>query len=355
MTAPFGQAALHNPKRPTILALLLALSLGAGAHQSPPVSIQVFVSGPGGQPIEGLTAADFQLSIDRQRVPVVSAASAPQVATDFLVLLDVSASVDFTLGQGSSAKALLSSVHAWMAMMPGSVDRWRLGIVAKRIALGPAFTSDREELQRSADALLTLAEGERYGPSPIWDAVDAGVSAFESRTGKKAIVLLSDGRTTGNRIGLAAVTRRALAARIPVTVICTGAGLMFQLERNQVLMVDPGVALEQLARETGGRYITDPPVQFQPDKQRLAQAPGEAGGQSIAPWLTNVSKLGTILNQLQIEVGHSYVITFEPPAADGRRHEIDVRVTKPGATVRTQRVYVAPAGSTATATAATAR
>jgi len=358
--------ALHSAKRPTTVgatalgattlgALLIALGVAVGARQNPATSIQVVVTDATGAPVTGLTAIDFQLSLDRQRIPVASVASDSSVASELVVLFDVSASVDFTLGQGSAARALLPSLRAWIAALPASSDRWRLGTVAKRISLAPAFTNDRAELQKSADALFALPDGERFGPSPIWDGVDAGVSAFESRSGRKAIVLLSDGRTTGNRIGLTAVTRRALAARIPVTLICTGAGLMFQLEKNQVLMVDPGLALEQLAKETGGRYIADPPVQLQPDRQRVAVSPGEGGGESIAPWLTNVSKLGNILNQLQIEVGHSYVITFEPPAADGRRHEIDVRVTKPGATARTQRVYVAPAGSTAAATAAPAR
>lgn len=339
------------------LALVVALFVSVSARQTPATSIQVFVSDAAGAPVGGLTRDDFQLSVDRQRVGIGALAADPSEATELVVLFDVSASVDFTLGQGSAAKALLQSVRAWINAMPVSADRWRLGRIAKSVSLDPAFTNDRAALLASADALFALKDGERFGPSPVWDGVDAGVGALEPRSGRKAIVVLSDGRTTGNRIGLAAVTRRALQARIPVTPICTGAGLMFRLEKNQVLLVDPGVALEQLAKETGGRYVADPPAQLQPDRPgpRLAQPPGEGGGQSIAPWLTSASKLGDILNRVQAELRQSYVLTFEPPPADGRRHELDVKVTKPGVTVRTQRVYVAATGSTAAATAAPTR
>ena len=340
--------------RKPFVVIVLALGISGGARQDSATSIQVVVSDASGAPVAGLTAADFQLSLDRQRLPIASATSDPSVASEVIVLFDVSASVDFTLGQGSAAKSLLPSVRAWIGSLPASGDRWRLGTIAKRVSLGPTFTGDKADLERSAAALLGLAEGDRFGPSPVWDGVDAAITALESRTGRKAIVVLTDGRTTGNRIGLTAVTRRALAARIPVSPICTGAGLMFQLEKNQVLMVDPGIALEQLAKETGGRYIADPPVQLQPDRQRVAMSPGEGGGQSIAPWLTDLSKLGAILNRVQAEMRGSYVIAFEPPPPDGRRHEVDVKVTKPGVTVRTQRVYVAPA-ATGAATAATAR
>ena len=85
--------------------------------------------------------------------------------------------------------------------------------------------------------------------SRIWDAVDLGVSALESEAGRRAIVLLTDGEASGNRLGVADVIRHARASNVAVSVIGSG---------GWVLSMDlptrgptPRSALEALTSETG--------------------------------------------------------------------------------------------------------
>lgn len=91
--------------------------------------------------------------------------------------------------------------------------------------------------------------------SRIWDAVDLGVSALESEAGRRAIVLLTDGEASGNRLGVADVIRHARASNVAVSVIGSG---------GWVLSMDlptrgptPRSALEALTSETGGMLVFD--------------------------------------------------------------------------------------------------
>ena len=85
------------------------------------------------------------------------------------------------------------------------------------------------------------------GASPLWDALDGVIRSLDGASGRRAILVVTDGRTTGNTLSFAEFRRRLGQARVPVFVICA--------ERpKDVDVADPSVRLRQVATVSGGQY-----------------------------------------------------------------------------------------------------
>lgn len=158
------------------------------------------------------------------------------------------------------------------------------------------------------------ADMPQYGPSPIWDAVDRAISDIENAPAPRSVVLVSDGRASGNRLGSADVTEHALAMGVPVSSIISAPSQSFQLTATTMLLVRPELLPQQVAETTAGIYL-----------------PG-TGAQPRPP--------AALLDEIASEIGHSYVIRFATPA-DGLRHRVSITVRRAGATVVAPATYVA--------------
>jgi hypothetical protein len=100
----------------------------------------------------------------------------------------------------------------------------------------------REELALAADA----ANDGTGGASPLWDALHAAVRSIDG-DGRRAIIVVTDGRTTGNTLSFAEILRRLEQAGVPVFFLCA--------ERpKQASVADPSVRLRRIAAATGGQY-----------------------------------------------------------------------------------------------------
>jgi Mg-chelatase subunit ChlD len=85
------------------------------------------------------------------------------------------------------------------------------------------------------------------GASPLWDSLDGVVRSLNGASGRVAILVITDGRTTGNTLSFAEILQRLGQAHVPVFFICA--------ERPKDLEVaDPSVRLRQLAAASGGQY-----------------------------------------------------------------------------------------------------
>ena len=82
----------------------------------------------------------------------------------------------------------------------------------------------------------------------MWDALDGVVRSLDGVSGPRAILVVTDGRTTGNTLSFAEILQRLRQARVPVFFICA--------ERPKDLeMADPSIRLRELATASGGQYI----------------------------------------------------------------------------------------------------
>ena len=93
------------------------------------------------------------------------------------------------------------------AMLPA--DQARIGSFA-RVSVDPLeFTSDREELLK-----ILRTELQPEGPTPLWNAVNVGISALLSQEGRRVVLVFTDGADApmnfrNNNQSLKDVMRRA--------------------------------------------------------------------------------------------------------------------------------------------------
>jgi VWFA-related protein len=233
------------------IIVILAGTLAAGApvrqaHGVDRVVINAIVLDAKGSPVTDLTRGDFDVRVDGQprQVAAVSAAAAPSM----VVLLDSTLSTHWTIRSASYVQVIERFVAA---LAP--TDRVRMGVIARTLRLSKAPTSDRRQLVRDTQELLVLPEEDRQGPSPIWDATLVAVETLATESGQRAVVLVTDGRASGNVTGLREVAIHAISAGVSVSsVTACEERVMIGQTRTTAASVAPGRQLAWLAGMTGG-------------------------------------------------------------------------------------------------------
>jgi len=311
-----------------LAGLISAASLSTSARSAQPARalVQVLVLGADGQPLAGLTRGDFRVTAGGQSVAVESVEPGPAPAS-LVVLFDVSASLDGNYGKGDATTALRATLDNWLTASPAPVDRWRFGSFAQQLRMGSELSSDAAALRAATGAILNVPDAERFGPSPAWDAADAGVTALEGERGRRSVVLITDGRSTGNRRGLVELVRHAVAAGVPISVIGPVGEQRYTVSESTALIVNSTLGLQTLAAETGGAYFPG----FGRAGGDLPPRPPQGPPPKLAPWME--LQLGT-LERTALETRMSYVIGLSLPATTGPRH-LEVTVSnRPGTIVR---------------------
>ena len=271
--------------------------------------VQIHVESSDGRPIPEWTAADFELVIGGQ--PQRIARVFPPGPLTVLFLGDVSKSVvDRTRTRVSTWIDPISSAaqHFVRALQPG--DRARLMAVAgSSFEAGPTWTTDRQTLEAAARRLVP-AGAPNHG-SPIWDAVDLALPLFANELGRRAIVLVTDGRASGNSSHVEDVAKRAAAVGVAVSIVELE-GTPRTLEMIGTPDVpSPAPFLRMLAAATGGTYLM-----ARVNPEMLVHAPG--------PLVTNALQQQRSSYRLQLDT-----VAGAPPAGP-----VDVRVRRGGLAAR---------------------
>ena len=164
----------------------------------------VLVLGADDQPVADLTQADFEVLERRRAGPdrAVLAHSTPEVSVVMLV--------DGTASQPLKRYEILAGVMTGLitSLLPG--DRARLAALGNPTVFGAWLPADRAAASQRGAGFLDRPPLE---PSPIWDAIDAIVKALAGAPEPRVLLLMSDGRSTGNALSLDDAERRAIAAR----------------------------------------------------------------------------------------------------------------------------------------------
>ena len=268
--------------------------------------------GPTAESVTGLTRDDFEIVAGGAARPVESFAAGKEQPLSLVLLLDVSVSMEFMV-----ERKVLRGRHREVVRGSARAGGSRAGRLLREA------DRDRPAARRQpAGAPRRRPHGARsarrgyLGPSPIWDAVDAAVAALAQASGRRAVLLVTDGRATGNRPGPEESGARAIAAGVTVNVVGEDWEMTLRQDATTGVRVRPGVALEWIANATGGLYVQDSATPTAP---------------------------GPILERLLGDLHERYTLGFTAPARDGSAHPLDVRVKRPGLNVRTRRSYVAPA------------
>ena len=311
--------------RATLLATLLWALVAAGDQQtfrttSQTVAIYATVSDVGGRLVGDLTRDDFEVYDEGKRQTLTVFENSVQPIS-VVMLLDRSASMrmNFRLVEvaaGEFVKALLP------------LDKARIGSFASRIQLDPReFTSDRGEL-------LTILRSELQpaGPTPLWNAVNVGVTALRHQEGRRVILVFTDGVDSpmgGRTVGYSDAARAAQSENVMVYAI--------------------GLARERFVRGgstiLGGSVRSAPGATTKPERviekpdSGLPRIAAETGGGYFE--LIRGADLPSTFAKVADELHRQYALGFQPAKLDGKHHRLEVKVKRAGLTARARRGYVA--------------
>ncbi len=232
------------------------------------------------------------------------------------------------------------------AMLPA--DKARIGSFSNRIQVDPRdFTSNHEEL-----LAILRTELQEAGPTPLWNAVNVGITALLHQQGRRVILVFTDGMDSpmnfsGANNSLKDVMKRAeeedvmvyaigLAGSVPSGGRFGGRGPGGYGGRGGGRRGGYG------GGGYGGGYGRRTPVD-KPD-EGLPKIAAVTGGGYFE--LTSTSDLASTFQRVADELHHQYALGFTPAALDGKMHKLEVRVASGGATVRARKSFLARPPST---------
>ena len=211
--------------------------------------------------------------------------------------------MDFSFSMNAHLKLLKAAAEQFiLRMLPE--DKGQVGAFSDKILFSGTFTSDRDDLVAALDDL-------QYGnPTRLYDAIDASIDALDEATGRRVVLVFTDGDDTASRLGLGSVLDKARDKEVMIYAI----GLRSEFFNGQRMQrTAPDRGLRRLADETGGGYF------------ELRKT------DELAPTFTRVAQ----------ELHSLYALGFTPSTLDGKEHRLDVRVKKQGMNARARKTYIA--------------
>jgi len=293
-----------------VLRFLRVLALAAGGVAtlvvvglSAPDKAQVFRAGVNTVPIyatvtdargvliPNLGMSDFQIDDDGRRQAITFFKSGIQPMT-IAVLLDSSPSL-FDV-----ALRLRKAVAEFVGHLRPD-DRACLGTFSHVVTLNPALTGDHDVLLRRLGDDAPYPAG-----TALWDAIEAGRAAVSAEGGRRVVLVVTDASDNSSVADIDALRTRV--EREGVMVYGVGVRGLEGLQTRE---------LSAIARSTGGRYFE----------------------------LKSTDDVAAAMLRVADELHQQYVLGFSPRTLDDRVHRIDVKIARPGFTVRAQRSYFASA------------
>jgi Ca-activated chloride channel family protein len=290
------------------------------------VSIPVVVTDSEGKRVSGMEESDFHLFEDgvEQRVDRLLSESEP---FSIALVMDASASMLADFGQiKKTAGIFLESVRP--------EDRVMIVSFGSIVLLKSDWTTDRDQLRQ---AILRLYLG-GSGLSRLYDALVLTMTErLNWTTGRRAIVLLTDGVDVGSGLAGAADTlARFAASDVPAYVVQYDTKLTNTNKLPsgwKIRLIPEGYLDKDAAYANASRFLQD-----------LSATSG--GRLELAG---NIGSLQEAFARIAEELGRQYTLCYYPSnqARDGSLRRIRVEVNRPGIKIRARAEYRAatsPAG-----------
>lgn len=334
-------------------ALLQAQQPGfrASAHT---VSIHATVVDRDGQVAGDLTQDDFEI-YDNGRLQPVTVFDAGQRPISIVVMLDRSATMD------PHAARVEAAARAFVTNLRPD-DRVRIGTFGEYIRIRPdEFTSEQATLHGLIDR--SPAPG---GATPLWRATNLALDALAQESGQRVVLVFTDGRDTpafSEHVTFDVILNRVrreetmvyavgLAYKCSSSNNASSGGVWAQFRPRGPLSRPPqfprppqipfpgrGLPPRPSPLPTPRRSSSDGCRETGPDPNLRELATAGGGGYFE---LRSTDDLRATFERVAHELHSQYLIGFAAPEMDGELHTLDVRVTRPGLTVRARRTYLAP-------------
>ena len=254
------------------------------------VQVTAIVTGDDGRFVSGLHQEDFIVYEDDKPQPITNFAS-QNIPLEMVTAMDVSASMQDALpAVKQHAKRFLSGLRATdqVTLLAFNESAYTL---AKR-------STDQEARARAIDLM------DPWGGTALYDTIIKAIDLLGRQSGRRSIVLFSDGDDQSSRAPLEAAIRKAEGS--DATIYAIGQGRAVRSPELQKLM-------KQLARVSGGRAF------FTEDTDRL----------------------NTIFEEILEDLRNQYLLSYSAPSSqrDGQWHEIRVKTKNNKHAVRARQGY----------------
>ena len=257
----------------------------------PTVKSYVTVTDLNGISISGLTSINFSVQEDNitQGPVTVTTAGSSGAAISVALVIDKSGSMG-----GQSIADAQTAANSFVNNMQAN-DKGAILSFNTSVTVDQTFTTDKNALKNAINAILA------GGNTAIYDAVYQAVDLTKVQTGRKAIILMTDGGDNSSTHSITDAINYAIQASLPVYTI--GLGLSAGSAEEQ--------HLQQIATQTGGKYY-------------------------LAP---SSSTLSTIYQSISQQLSNQYLITYNSASTTSTARNVSISVTYNGSTDSKTKTY----------------
>jgi VWFA-related protein len=306
--------------------LLLAAPVLAAQHADIRVDVDLVtvacsVTDRGGAPVKNLKPEDFTLTDNGVPRKIGQFWQESDLPLTVALVADVSGS------QAMFVKSHRNAVAQFLEQVVGAKDRAMVVQVAQQAWLLSDLTNDQDALRESVSNIgqRDVRDGPLLGEpcrGGSWHRGCGGTALWHGMyytarlglrpvTGRKAIVVLSDGMDTGSDVSLSDTIEMAQTAETVVYAIKYANPLRY-MSLGATIAQAASRGLEKISRETGGLTFPNP-------GRRLPE----------------------VFAQIETELRNMYVIGFTPAvdAHDGKFHKLEVKAVRKDLVTRARAGY----------------
>jgi len=197
------------------------------------VQVTVTVTDDSGHFVGGIPRSAFKILEDGKPQTITYFAS-EDVPLELIVAVDISGSM------GPSMPKLKRAVRDFLGAVPSNDAVTLLGFNDNVFAL-TRKTTDPSERVRAVDRLAP------WGATALYDVILRGIDMLGRQTGRKALVVFTDGEDQGSHVAIEDVERRLQASDVTLYMIAQGRGISQEYLKR---------TMQRLTVPTGGRTFT---------------------------------------------------------------------------------------------------
>jgi Ca-activated chloride channel family protein len=260
------------------------------------VSIFATVTDASNRLVPDLTREQFEV-FDNDKPQTLTVFDNDVQPITVVVMLDTSGSMTASI-------ALLKEAAEQFLIRLLPADKAAVGAFNDKIEISANFTNNR-------DALITHVKDLDYGNGTrLYDAINESLDMLKGITGRRVVLVFTDGDDTSSKVGRGTVLDRARDEEVMVYAI----GLQSDyFDGVRQVRSKPDGGLRRLADETGGGYFE----------------------------LKKTADLGPTFSRVAQELHSQYALGFEAGQLDGKVHKLTVKLKQAGMTARARKSYVA--------------
>jgi VWFA-related protein len=310
------------------------------------VSVPVSVFDRHNSIVTRLEQDDFTVFDDGEKQPITQFSSGQQPIRA-IALVDVSASM-----MPSVDLAMLAAEQFVIRLRPD--DKARVGLFNVKTRLNPEFTSDRDALLKWLRQVPPFSN-----PTKLLDAINEAITELLPEQGRRVVIVFTDGCDTASETSWSTVLRRIYSEDVMLYAV------MF---RPKIILKPPPERTFGVGSARGGaggrgsrstfpctldhwlelsnatplsdflKTVDDP--RWTRGAQLIHQLADETGGGRLL--LTPADEVNRLFTAIMNELHYMYLLGYAPPKADGKLHEIKVKVNNPDLVIRARQHYLAP-------------